>query len=93
MENLQNSGGKTVAELAPNLFNVIPKRIVKRRTVSQTLTNHCWVIDIKGALTVQVLREYLRIWHIHQQVSISSNVHGDDQVLPLEKNLEELGTP
>lgn len=31
--------GKSVAELAPNLFNATPKRTVKRCTVSQALLN------------------------------------------------------
>jgi hypothetical protein len=37
-----------VAELAPNLSNLIPKRMVKRRTVSQALQNRGWVGDIRG---------------------------------------------
>ena len=39
-------------------------RIAKRRTVAQALQNRRWVDDIKGALTVQVLYEYLHIWRI-----------------------------
>ncbi|WVZ81073.1 hypothetical protein U9M48_028497 [Paspalum notatum var. saurae] len=41
---------KRVADLAPNLLRAIPKRVAKRRTM-----------NIKGALTVQVLVEYLHI--------------------------------
>lgn len=40
--------GKYVAELAPNLSNLIPKRMVKRRTVIQALQNRGWVGDIRG---------------------------------------------
>ncbi|WVZ53086.1 hypothetical protein U9M48_004072 [Paspalum notatum var. saurae] len=56
--------GKTLAELAPNLFSAIPKKVVQRHTVSQAFDNRRWVCDIKGALTVQVLSKYLqkRIW-------------------------------
>ncbi|WVZ75769.1 LOW QUALITY PROTEIN: hypothetical protein U9M48_023801 [Paspalum notatum var. saurae] len=39
--------GKTLAEWAPNLFSLIPTRIVQRRTVSQALSNRRWVDDIK----------------------------------------------
>ncbi|WVZ54039.1 LOW QUALITY PROTEIN: hypothetical protein U9M48_004907 [Paspalum notatum var. saurae] len=40
--------GKTMTEL-------VPKRAVKRRTMSQALTNRRWVADIRGALPVQDL--------------------------------------
>jgi hypothetical protein len=40
----------TLAEMAPNLFRVVPKRVVKRRTVAQVLQNRRWVHDIRGAL-------------------------------------------
>ena len=51
--------GHTLAELAPNLFNAVPKRTAKRRTVAQALQNRKWVDDIRGARTVPVLVEYL----------------------------------
>jgi hypothetical protein len=53
-----------VADLAPELYRAIPKRVAKRRTVSQALSNRCWISDIKGALTVQVLTGYLHIWDL-----------------------------
>ncbi|WVZ94059.1 hypothetical protein U9M48_040001, partial [Paspalum notatum var. saurae] len=59
--------GKTIAEIAPNLL-VIPPRVVKKRTVSQALNNRSWVFDIRGALTVQVLSEYLLIWDLVDNV-------------------------
>ncbi|WVZ52503.1 LOW QUALITY PROTEIN: hypothetical protein U9M48_003556 [Paspalum notatum var. saurae] len=62
--------GKSVADLAPNLFRVIPKRIIKRRTVSQALSNRTWVSDIKGGLTVQVLSEYLHIWELVEDIAL-----------------------
>lgn len=31
--------GNTIAELAPNLFKLIPSRVVKRHTMSQALNN------------------------------------------------------
>ncbi|KAG2565174.1 hypothetical protein PVAP13_7NG025168 [Panicum virgatum] len=48
------------AELAPNLFSAVPKGVRKSRTVAQALHNRGWVRDIRGALTVQVLMEYLQ---------------------------------
>lgn len=44
--------GCPVGELAPNLFQVIPKRARRQRTVSQALGCRSWTADIQGALTV-----------------------------------------
>ena len=57
-------GGHTMAEIAPNLFKAVPNRTAKRRTVAQALHHNSWVQDIKGARTVVVMLEYLRIWDI-----------------------------
>jgi len=54
--------GKSIQDLATNLIKLVPKRISKKRTVKVTLNNRRWVFDIKGALTVQVILEYLTIW-------------------------------
>lgn len=56
--------GKTVAELAPSLIKAVSKRAVKGRTVALGLLNRSWVSDITGALTVQLLLEFLLIWDL-----------------------------
>jgi hypothetical protein len=57
--------GRTIAEFAaPNLFMAILRRTVKAQTVAQALQNRNWVCGIKGALTVQVLVEYLLVWDL-----------------------------
>ncbi|WVZ69729.1 hypothetical protein U9M48_018468 [Paspalum notatum var. saurae] len=56
--------GNLVAELAPNLVMAVSKKARKQCTVSQALTNRRWVTDIRGALTVQVLVEYLGVWEL-----------------------------
>lgn len=56
--------GKTMAEVAPNLHKKTSRTVVKNRTVAQALHNRAWMGDIKGALTVQVLVEYLHT-HTH----------------------------
>jgi len=66
--------GKTVAELVPNLFQLIPKRTVKRRTIAQALNNSSWVADIKGALSVQVLTQYLLIWDLVDGMTLQHEV-------------------
>ncbi|WVZ82995.1 hypothetical protein U9M48_030188 [Paspalum notatum var. saurae] len=66
--------GNSVAELAPNLVLAVSKRARKRYTVSQALTNRRWVTDIRGALTVQVLVEYLKIWEMVDDVTLQPGV-------------------
>lgn len=66
--------GKTVAELAPSLIKVVSKRAVKGRTVAQGLLNRTWVSDITGALTVQLLLEYLLIWDMVDGLVLQPNV-------------------
>lgn len=51
--------GKTVAEIGPHLIGIIPKRTIKQRTVAEALVDQAWVADIKVALTVQIIIEYL----------------------------------
>jgi hypothetical protein len=53
-----------MAEVAPNLHKKTSRTVVKNRTVAQALHNRAWMGDIKGALTVQVLVEYLHT-HTH----------------------------
>ena len=66
--------GKTVAELAPSLIKAVSKRAVKGRTVAQGLLNRTWVSDITGALTVQLLLEYLLIWDMVDGLVLQPNV-------------------
>ena len=60
--------GNTMAEIAPNLYKAVPKRVVRSRTVAQALNNRVWASDIKGALTVPVLMHYFRIWDLLDRV-------------------------
>ncbi|KAG2648901.1 hypothetical protein PVAP13_1NG072050 [Panicum virgatum] len=40
--------GSSVFRMAPYLFQVIPKRITKRRTVAEALPHRQWIRDIRG---------------------------------------------
>ena len=66
--------GKTVAEWAPNLFLLIPKRAKKLRTVAQGLQDRIWIADIRGALSVQVLVEYLQLWNLVDNLELQQDV-------------------
>jgi hypothetical protein len=56
--------GKRIKDLAPSLYNVIPKRIVNSRTIYEAITDRKWISDIKGPLTVGVLIDYLQLWNM-----------------------------
>ena len=56
--------GQCITDLAPRLFAIIPKRRIKQRTVQDALTNQSWISDIKGAITVGVIIDYLHLWDV-----------------------------
>jgi hypothetical protein len=55
--------GHSLEKLVPHLFGSVSGR-AKKRTVQEALTDMRWVADIRGALTVAVLTEYLDLWEI-----------------------------
>jgi hypothetical protein len=60
--------GHRVADIAPRLLAVIPKRRVNKCTVREALIEHKWVSDIRGALTVGVIVDYLHLRNALQEV-------------------------
>jgi hypothetical protein len=55
--------GHRVADIEPRLLAAIPKRRVNKCTIRETLIKHKWVSDIRGALTVGVIVDYLHLWN------------------------------
>lgn len=55
---------------APNLFVAVSAR-GKKRTVSDGLYQNRWAPDITGALTVQVLVQYLSVWHVLHALNLN----------------------
>jgi hypothetical protein len=64
---------RSVSDIAPRLLLTVPKRIASKRTVSEALTNRRWVSDIKGALTLGALVDYLHLWNAITDVVLQSN--------------------
>ena len=56
--------GRSIKDLAPALPAAVRPRAQRQRTVAEGLSNRAWVRDITGALTVQVIIEYLQIWNL-----------------------------
>ena len=55
--------GQRVADIAPQVFAIVPKRRMKRRMVLEALTNP-WVSELQGALTAGVINEFLGLWDV-----------------------------
>ena len=65
--------GQRVADIAPQVFAIVPKRRIKR-TVFEALTNHSWVSELQGALTVGDINEFLGLWDVISTVVLQPDV-------------------
>jgi len=63
--------GCCLEDLAPNVVKCVALRIRKKRTVSEALQEHTWVSDIKKALRLLGLTEYLELWDMVSEVNLS----------------------
>jgi hypothetical protein len=54
---------QNMQQLAPHLFKLVSAR-AKKRSVYDALSGDDWVHDIRGAITVTVLTEFLKVWDI-----------------------------
>lgn len=61
--------GQSLDKLMPHLFGTVNSR-AKKRTVHEAITGRKWISDIRGALTVEVLTEYLGLWDILSDVML-----------------------
>ena len=57
----------------PHLFSSIATR-ARKKTVFDAFTGRSWISDIKGALTVPVLVEYLHLWELLSTVVLQPEV-------------------
>jgi hypothetical protein len=66
--------GQKMSNLAPRLFAIIPERTANKRTVLEALTNRKWIYDIKGALSVGALVDYLNLWELLSEIVLQHEV-------------------
>lgn len=66
--------GRTVEDLAPNLLQAVSCRTRKARTVADGLRNRNWMRDIRGALTIPVLIEYVRLRQLVDSIVLRPDV-------------------
>ena len=63
--------GKSMKDVAPNLFVLISKKPRKKRTVREALVERRWIANISGALSLVALSLYVEIWTLLQGVHLS----------------------
>nr|TKW31194.1 hypothetical protein SEVIR_2G089000v2 [Setaria viridis] len=69
--------GRSIAEIAPCLNQAVGR---KRRNVYEGLQDRRWVKYITGALTVQVLLDYLNIWERMRSITLDDSVQDKKQM-------------
>jgi hypothetical protein len=55
--------GQSLQQLAPHLVRLVSSR-ARKRSVQDALTTGSWVQDIRGAITVNVLTEFFKVWDL-----------------------------
>jgi hypothetical protein len=53
--------GQRVVDIAPRLLKVVLKRKINTRTVQEAITGRAWMSDIRGALSVGAIVDYLHL--------------------------------
>jgi hypothetical protein len=59
--------------MLPHLFAALAPR-ARKRSVFDAITGARWITDIKGALTLDLLVEYLALWDLLSEVTLHSEV-------------------
>jgi hypothetical protein len=54
--------GLCVKDLAPRLFEVVPKHIAISKNVQEALMDKRWISDTRDSLSVGVIAEFLTLW-------------------------------
>jgi hypothetical protein len=66
--------GKSIAEIAPLLFAVVPQRKRQKWIVQEALLGHAWTTDIQGALAMGIIVEYIQVWDLLMEVQLQLEV-------------------
>jgi hypothetical protein len=53
--------GESLTSLMPQLVEAVPSRLWRQCTVASALANSAWIQDIRGALSIPVLVQYLQL--------------------------------
>jgi hypothetical protein len=64
--------GKTVEQVAPDVFTLINPNIKAKRTVAEASPNSCWLEDIKKPMSIRAFRQALTLWEELINIQLSS---------------------
>ena len=65
--------GQSLVRIVPHFFGTISNR-ARKRSVHEAMTEMRWISDIRGALTVDVLAEYLVLWDLLSDVVLQPEI-------------------
>ena len=65
--------GQSLYRIVPYLFGIISSR-ARKRSVHEAITEMRWISDIRGALTIDVLAEYLALEDLISDVVLQSEI-------------------
>ena len=66
--------GKSIQDLAPNLYALVPKRRASRCTVMAALDEEKWLEDIQEEISAHALMEYLELWDISKGMVLQEGI-------------------
>jgi hypothetical protein len=66
--------GQRIADLAPHVFSLVPKRLVKRRTVADALCSSSWIGDLRGVVTWEVIADFILLANVVANIDLQPGV-------------------
>ena len=66
--------GRTIEEIAPDVYRLINPDIKAKRTVAQALANGAWIEDIKKQISISTFMQVLAIWEECQEIHLQPQV-------------------
>jgi hypothetical protein len=65
--------GTTLVSVYPELAAMVPARLRREHKVASALNNNAWIKDVRGALTIPVLAQFIEL---HHRLSVVVLRHG-----------------
>jgi hypothetical protein len=66
--------GRCIRDIAPAMFDMVPLRLANKRLVKDALPNFHWISDVKGAISVRVIAEFLELCEVLEAVVLQPGI-------------------